>query len=259
MDNKSYGKHFDRSRGKVSKLLTVGAFAGSAAISGLIGFTGMNLADSIVADAVESVQEQTRPVITEKSADAVDSAQDANVSNVDGSQDGSNDATSSDSKVDTTIDDSKTETDVSSTEDSKSDATDESKPDVSVDDASNPISSDGSDEGSESGSDEVVIPDVESQGDYVVSDSGDNTPSDKCDCTCDCDCHDGARIQYPDNESSADEVSSGYYVYTIVWGDTLCGISNKFGVSVDELVELNHIANPNLIYAGSALCIPIYW
>lgn len=48
------------------------------------------------------------------------------------------------------------------------------------------------------------------------------------------------------------------WVYQIQRGDTLSKISAAFGVSVDELAELNHIKDVNLIYTGSALRIPIY-
>jgi LysM repeat protein len=44
--------------------------------------------------------------------------------------------------------------------------------------------------------------------------------------------------------------------YTIVRGDTLSGIASTFGVSVSSLVAANHIADPNLIYAGKTLIIP---
>lgn len=44
-------------------------------------------------------------------------------------------------------------------------------------------------------------------------------------------------------------------VYDVNWGDTLSGISRLTGVSVDELAQLNHIANPNLIYSGSSIKI----
>lgn len=39
----------------------------------------------------------------------------------------------------------------------------------------------------------------------------------------------------------------------IIWGDTLSGISDTYGVSVDKLANLNQIRNVNLIYANSSL------
>lgn len=46
-------------------------------------------------------------------------------------------------------------------------------------------------------------------------------------------------------------------IYTVKKGDTLWKISNRYGVSIDTIVRLNNIANPNLIYAGSRLRILI--
>ena len=43
----------------------------------------------------------------------------------------------------------------------------------------------------------------------------------------------------------------GYY--TVVLGDTLGKVANRFGVTVDELVKLNNLSNPNLIYVGTVL------
>ena len=43
----------------------------------------------------------------------------------------------------------------------------------------------------------------------------------------------------------------GYY--TVVLGDTLGKIANRFGVTVDELVKLNNLSDPNLIYVGTVL------
>ena len=43
----------------------------------------------------------------------------------------------------------------------------------------------------------------------------------------------------------------GYY--KVVLGDTLGKVANRFGVSVDELVKLNNLSNPNLIYVGTVL------
>lgn len=46
-------------------------------------------------------------------------------------------------------------------------------------------------------------------------------------------------------------------IYIIQPGDTLSGISAATGVSVDKLAYVNGIADVNLIYAGSALEIPV--
>ena len=43
----------------------------------------------------------------------------------------------------------------------------------------------------------------------------------------------------------------GYY--TVVLGDTLGKVANRFGVTVDELVKLNNLSDPNLIYVGTVL------
>lgn len=45
-------------------------------------------------------------------------------------------------------------------------------------------------------------------------------------------------------------------VHHISWGETLAGISAQYGVSVDKLVAINSIVDPDLIYAGSALQLP---
>lgn len=41
--------------------------------------------------------------------------------------------------------------------------------------------------------------------------------------------------------------------YTIVWGDTLSGISQATNISVQKLADMNKIANVDLIYAGNKL------
>ena len=59
----------------------------------------------------------------------------------------------------------------------------------------------------------------------------------------------GDKLTY--NTTVAQAKEEGYY--TVVLGDTLGKISNRFGVSVDQLVKLNNIQNPNLIYVGTVL------
>lgn len=45
--------------------------------------------------------------------------------------------------------------------------------------------------------------------------------------------------------------------YTVRKGDTLSRIANRYGITVNEIVELNNIQNPNLIYVGQELKIPL--
>lgn len=44
--------------------------------------------------------------------------------------------------------------------------------------------------------------------------------------------------------------------YTVVQGDTLYSIAERYGTTVDELVKLNNISNPNVIQVGMKLTLP---
>ncbi len=44
--------------------------------------------------------------------------------------------------------------------------------------------------------------------------------------------------------------------HTVEPGDSLTYIANLYNVAVDELVQLNHIANPDLIFSGEPLEVP---
>lgn len=48
---------------------------------------------------------------------------------------------------------------------------------------------------------------------------------------------------------------TGSIVYTVKKGDTLSGIAYTYGVTVNQIVSLNNIQNPNLIYPGQKLRI----
>lgn len=52
------------------------------------------------------------------------------------------------------------------------------------------------------------------------------------------------------NEEVSDENPNTYVVQS---GDTLSGIADRFNTSVESLVELNNIEDPNLIYSGQEL------
>ncbi len=44
--------------------------------------------------------------------------------------------------------------------------------------------------------------------------------------------------------------------YTVVRGDTLSAIARRFGTTVDTLVRLNGLTNPNLLFVGQVLVLP---
>ena len=58
----------------------------------------------------------------------------------------------------------------------------------------------------------------------------------------------------PVNDSSGS--GKNYITYKVVWGDTLSSISEKYGISVDDIANMNGIRNVDLIYADSALRLP---
>ncbi len=49
----------------------------------------------------------------------------------------------------------------------------------------------------------------------------------------------------------------GQIVYVVEWGDTLWEIARRYGTTVDAIAAVNHISNPNLIYVGQWLVIPL--
>jgi LysM repeat protein len=54
-------------------------------------------------------------------------------------------------------------------------------------------------------------------------------------------------------QTPADRCSNIHYVQR---GQTLSQIAWRYGVSVQSIMRVNGIQNPNIIYAGTGLCIP---
>lgn len=81
---------------------------------------------------------------------------------------------------------------------------------------------------------------AKSQSTNVLADWTANTPS-----------HIKAQIQ----AQAIDPANAKDAVYTIQWGDTLWGISQATGISIDQLATDNHIANRDLIIAGAKLTL----
>ena len=53
-----------------------------------------------------------------------------------------------------------------------------------------------------------------------------------------------------------DSLTQDYIIYTVVRGDTLWSIARRYNTTVSELVRINNIKNPNLIYVNKKLKIP---
>lgn len=62
--------------------------------------------------------------------------------------------------------------------------------------------------------------------------------------------------EIPLPENSNKPVAGGTTTITIQRGDTLTELAIKYNTTVARLVELNNIANPNLIYTGESLIVP---
>ncbi|RME61829.1 MAG: LysM peptidoglycan-binding domain-containing protein [Caldilineae bacterium] len=58
-------------------------------------------------------------------------------------------------------------------------------------------------------------------------------------------------------ERSADAPAASYYIYhTVRYGETLSQIAVRYGTTVQVLMQINGISNPNHIYVGQVLRIP---
>lgn len=54
---------------------------------------------------------------------------------------------------------------------------------------------------------------------------------------------------------TGDKFETNHIIYTVKSGNTLTAIANRYNVSIECIVKLNNIANPNLIYVGERLRI----
>ena len=66
----------------------------------------------------------------------------------------------------------------------------------------------------------------------------------------------GDKLNYSSSSSSSVEKlaqvkNDGYY--TIALGDTLGTVADKFGTSVDNLVAINNLSDPHLVYVGQVI------
>ena len=59
-----------------------------------------------------------------------------------------------------------------------------------------------------------------------------------------------------DQENSENKVQD-YQIYTVKKGNTLSQIAINYNTTVEKIVSLNNITNPNLIYIGQNIKIPI--
>ncbi len=61
--------------------------------------------------------------------------------------------------------------------------------------------------------------------------------------------------QIPNTDNPNDSINTEEITYTVQRGDTLSAIASRYGTTVQELVDINGISNPNLIYPGQTLRI----
>ena len=66
----------------------------------------------------------------------------------------------------------------------------------------------------------------------------------------------GQRIEVPNNLETTDINDTSHKLYIVRRGNTLTQIAAEYGVTIESIVRLNEIANPNLIFTGQILRIP---
>ena len=66
----------------------------------------------------------------------------------------------------------------------------------------------------------------------------------------------GMRLAMPHGAAPRIEAPSGGESYIVQSGDTLWGIAQRFGTSVEALMAANGLSDPGLLLVGQALTIP---
>ncbi len=60
----------------------------------------------------------------------------------------------------------------------------------------------------------------------------------------------------PSDTPDAPSTPSAVVIHTVARGETIFRIAKQYGTTVNDIVQANHITNPQLIYAGQELVIP---
>ena len=67
----------------------------------------------------------------------------------------------------------------------------------------------------------------------------------------------GQKLLIPGEIEDNNETGNSYFYYTVKAGDILWNISQKYGTTVQKLVELNDIKNAYDLYVGRKLIVPL--
>jgi LysM repeat protein len=67
----------------------------------------------------------------------------------------------------------------------------------------------------------------------------------------------GAPPQEPEQPPSSETPSSGEVTYVVQGGDTLFRISQRYNVSIEDIIIANNLQNPNRLDIGQTLIIPV--
>lgn len=68
----------------------------------------------------------------------------------------------------------------------------------------------------------------------------------------------GQKLLIHNRDDVTEDGDTNHIEYVIKKGDTLTSICEKYNVEISTVVGLNQVSNPDLIYAGYTLRVPIY-